>query len=72
MGGKDANKPNTWRDLIACGEYLIAHGTTTKGQLFIVGGSAGGITMGRAMTERPDLFAGVVRGRYLALGSGEQ
>ncbi len=60
LGGKDANKPNTWRDLIACGEDLIARGVTTKGLLFIIGGSAGGITMGRAMTERPDLFAGVI------------
>jgi prolyl oligopeptidase len=60
LGGKDANKPNTWRDLIACGEQLIASGYTTKDMLFIVGGSAGGITVGRAMEERPDLFAGVV------------
>ena len=59
LGGKDANKPNTWRDLIACGEDLIARGYTTKAMLFIGGGSAGGITMGRAMEERPDLFAGV-------------
>ena len=60
LGGKDANKPNTWRDLIACGEDLIARGLTTKDRLFIIGGSAGGITMGRAMEERPDLFAGVI------------
>ena len=60
LGGKDANKPNTWRDLIACGEALIARGATTKKLLFIRGGSAGGITMGRAMEERPDLFAGVI------------
>lgn len=59
LGGKDATKPNTWRDLIACGEQLIASGYTTRDQLFIIGGSAGGITMGRAMEERPDLFAGV-------------
>ena len=59
LGGKDANKPNSWRDLIACGEQLIASGYTSKDQLFILGGSAGGITMGRAMEERPDLFAGV-------------
>jgi prolyl oligopeptidase len=59
LGGKDANKPNTWRDLIACGEQLIASGYTTRDKLFIIGGSAGGITMGRAMEERPDLFAGV-------------
>ena len=60
LGGKDANKHNTWEDLIACGEDLIARGITSKDKLFIIGGSAGGITMGRAMTERPDLFAGVI------------
>jgi prolyl oligopeptidase len=60
LGGKDANKHHTWQDLIACGEDLIARGITTRDKLFIIGGSAGGITMGRAMTERPDLFAGVI------------
>jgi len=60
LGGKDANKPNTWKDIISCGEDLIARGVTDKHRLFIIGGSAGGITMGRAMTERPDLFAGVI------------
>jgi prolyl oligopeptidase len=60
LGGKDANKHNTWEDLIACADSLIARGTTTKDKLFILGGSAGGITMGRALTERPDLFAGVI------------
>ena len=60
LGGKDANKHNTWEDLIACGETLISRGTTTKEKLFIIGGSAGGITMGRSLTERPDLFAGVI------------
>jgi prolyl oligopeptidase len=60
LAGKDANKPNTWRDLIACAEDLIARGYTTKDKLFILGGSGGGITVGRAMTERPDLFAGVI------------
>ena len=62
LGGKDANKPNTWGDLIACGEDLIRRGITTKDKLFILGGSAGGITVGRAMTDRPDLFAGVIAG----------
>ncbi len=60
LGGKDANKHNTWGDLIACGEDLIARGVTSKSKLFIMGGSAGGITMGRSLTERPDLFAGVI------------
>ncbi|MHB8530103.1 MAG: prolyl oligopeptidase family serine peptidase, partial [Caulobacteraceae bacterium] len=60
LAGKDANKPNTWGDLIACGEDLIRRGITTRSQLIIMGGSAGGITVGRAMTDRPDLFAGVI------------
>jgi prolyl oligopeptidase len=60
LGGKDANKHNTWEDLIACSEYLIARGVTAKDKLFIIGGSAGGITMGRSLTQRPDLFAGVI------------
>jgi prolyl oligopeptidase len=60
LSGKDDKKFNTWRDLIACAEDLIARGITTKDKLFIFGGSAGGITMGMALTERPDLFAGVI------------
>jgi prolyl oligopeptidase len=60
LGGKDANKPNTWRDLIACAETAVAQGLTTPKQLFIMGGSAGGIPMGMAPVERPDLFAGVI------------
>lgn len=58
--GKQSTKPNTWRDLIDCCETLIAQGYTLRGQLTVVGGSAGGITVGRAMTERPDLFAAVI------------
>lgn len=57
LAGKLATKPNTWKDLIACGEYLIKEGYTTSSKLAIHGGSAGGILVGRAMTERPDLFA---------------
>jgi prolyl oligopeptidase len=60
LAGKDANKVHTWRDLIACAQDLIARGYTTKDKLIIFGGSAGGITVGRALTERPDLFAGVL------------
>ncbi len=59
-GGQKLTKPNSWRDLIACSEYLIERGFTRKERLGIMGGSAGGITVGRALTERPDLFAAVV------------
>ncbi len=60
--GQLANKPNTWRDLIAVCERLCADGWTAKERLAIGGRSAGGITMGRAMSERPDLFAAVIDG----------
>jgi prolyl oligopeptidase len=59
-GGQKLTKPNTWRDLIACSEYVIERKFTRKERLAIQGGSAGGITVGRALTERPDLFAAVV------------
>ncbi|HEY2712710.1 MAG TPA: prolyl oligopeptidase family serine peptidase [Chthoniobacterales bacterium] len=60
LEGKDANKHNTWQDLVASGRDLVARGITTPKKLFIMGGSAGGITMGRAMESAPDLFAGVM------------
>ena len=58
--GQKLTKPNTWRDLIACAEYVVNRKFTRKERLGIQGGSAGGITVGRALTERPDLFAAVV------------
>jgi prolyl oligopeptidase len=60
--GQLTNKPNTWRDLIAVCEELCANKYTSPQHLAIGGRSAGGITVGRAMTERPDLFAAVVDG----------
>src|SRR5204863_168527 len=57
VAGKLLTKPNTWRDFIACGEYLIEHKYTAVARLAGVGGSAGGITIGRGITDRPDLFA---------------
>ena len=58
--GRLLNKPNTWRDLIAAAELLIAERWTSPSKLSIRGGSAGGIAVGRAMTERPDLFSAVI------------
>lgn len=58
--GKRATKPNTWRDMIACAEYLIKQGYGSSATLGIEGTSAGGITSGRAATARPDLFVAVV------------
>jgi len=58
-GFKDT-KFNSWRDLIDCTEYLIKEGYTSKDKTAIWGTSAGGITVGRAMTERPDLFKAAI------------
>ncbi|WP_419495208.1 prolyl oligopeptidase family serine peptidase [Chryseobacterium bernardetii] len=60
LAGFKATKPNTWRDLIDCTEYLINEKYTSKEKVAIWGASAGGITVGRAMTERPDLFKVVI------------
>lgn len=75
--GQLENKPNTWRDLIAVCEDMQAKGYTSPAYQAIGGRSAGGITMGRALEERPDLFAAVVSGvgwhnplRYVAEQNG--
>ncbi|MFN7510480.1 MAG: prolyl oligopeptidase family serine peptidase, partial [Betaproteobacteria bacterium] len=59
-GGFQQTKPNTWKDFIATAEYLVAQKYTRPARLGIWGGSAGGILIGRAMTERPDLFAAAI------------
>jgi prolyl oligopeptidase len=58
--GFQATKPNTWRDAIACAEWLVANRYTSARQMSIMGGSAGGIFVGRSITERPDLFGAAV------------
>ena len=60
LAGKQLTKPNTWKDLIACGEYLVKQGFTSPAKMAINGASAGGILVGRALTERPDLWAAAV------------
>ena len=55
--GHKTTKYNTWKDGIAAAEWLISNGYTRASKLGIYGGSAGGIFVGRAITERPDLFA---------------
>jgi prolyl oligopeptidase len=54
--GRKVTKPNTWKDFLACAEYLVREGYTAPGRLAARGGSAGGILVGRALTTRPDLF----------------
>ncbi len=60
MGGFKSTKPNTWKDFIACGEYLVQNRYSSAKQLIGDGTSAGGILIGRAITERPDLFAAAI------------
>ena len=56
LAGQKLTKHHTWEDFIACGQYLIDHGYTSPAHLAGEGTSAGGITIGRAITSRPDLF----------------
>lgn len=55
--GMKENKPNSWKDFIACAEYLIKSNYTKSSKLACSGASAGGVLIGRTITERPDLFA---------------
>jgi prolyl oligopeptidase len=56
LGGKLLTKNHTWEDFIACGQYLVDHKYTSPARLAGEGTSAGGITIGRAVTARPDLW----------------
>ncbi|HEY5006636.1 MAG TPA: prolyl oligopeptidase family serine peptidase, partial [Caulobacteraceae bacterium] len=58
--GQKLTNPNTWRDMIAAAHYLIEAKYTSSAKLGIIGGSAGGITVGRFMTEQPALAAVVI------------
>jgi prolyl oligopeptidase len=55
--GRLKNKQNVFDDFIAVGEHLRDTGVTTSEQLAIHGRSNGGLLVGAAMTQRPDLFA---------------
>jgi prolyl oligopeptidase len=58
--GMRGNKQNTFDDFHAAAEWLIARGITTPGQLTISGGSNGGLLVGAALTQRPDLYSAVI------------
>ena len=53
--GRMANKPNTFTDFIACADYLVNQGYTTRDTLAIEGASAGGLLVGAVLNSRPDL-----------------
>jgi len=54
------NKQRTWDDFIAVGEDLVKRGFTSPAHLGIQGGSQGGLLVGTAFTQRPDLFGGAI------------
>ena len=58
--GYKATKPNTWKDMISCAEWLAKNKYASAKRLSGTGGSAGGVLIGRAITERPDVFAAAV------------
>lgn len=54
--GMKTTKFNSWKDIIACTEYLIKNNYTSKDKTVLYSSSAGTIATGMAMVERPDLY----------------
>jgi prolyl oligopeptidase len=60
--GMLANKQNVFDDFIAAASWLIAERVTAADRLAISGGSNGGLLVGAALTQRPELFRAVICG----------
>lgn len=58
--GMHEKKQTVFDDFLAAAEWLIARGYTTPPRLAIGGGSNGGLLVGAAITQRPDLFGAVL------------
>jgi prolyl oligopeptidase len=58
--GALTHKQNVFDDFMAAAEHLIAEKYTDRAHLAIMGGSNGGLLMGAALTQRPDLYRAVV------------
>ena len=59
-GGNLTRKQNVFDDFIACAQHLIDQKYTSPAHLAILGGSNGGLLMGAAFTQHPELFRAVV------------
>ena len=59
-GGNLIRKQNVFDDFLACSQYMVDQKYTSPAHLAIIGGSNGGLLMGAALTQRPDLFRAVV------------
>lgn len=60
LDGKLLNKRNTFLDMIAVTEHVVANNWASPRRVAIRGGSAGGLLVGACTTLRPELFAAVV------------
>jgi oligopeptidase B len=58
--GKLTNKKNTFEDYICAAKYLIDNKYSSKGKIIGMGGSAGGLLMGAAANQAPELFLGII------------
>jgi prolyl oligopeptidase len=58
--GSKLKKQNVFDDFIAAGEWLIANKYTSREKLAILGGSNGGLLIGAAINQRPELFRAAV------------
>ncbi|MDF3047650.1 MAG: peptidase prolyl oligopeptidase domain protein beta-propeller [Candidatus Midichloriaceae bacterium] len=57
---KFLTKKRTFEDFIACAKSLIEHKYTSKGQIAICGGSAGGMLMGYCANNAPELYKAII------------
>ncbi|HLY18791.1 MAG TPA: prolyl oligopeptidase family serine peptidase [Bryobacteraceae bacterium] len=58
--GNLTKKQNVFDDFAACATYLVHHKYTESSRLAIIGGSNGGLLMGAAFTQHPELYHAVV------------